>query len=358
MRDVSGGPVNIQEPPKFEGFEQRLLDELKILVAERAVDVVDPVATLNPGRSPFRMPAWRRAGLVGAIALVTGSVAAAVVLAGGSGPGPSGGERIELTAFLNRAAAAARSDQVTPAKPGQVLVERVKAGETGPKTAQKVGCYVLLYDTPATGQGSFPTTSGPCRAGRSDLSPYLDQIAVVSGHHKGFAAMTLKPNDGTHGYPDPAKLPTDPKALLVALNQAARQGNWNIGAINGASIDIWATGLPRSGTVFGLIERLLQAPIRPALRAALFEVTGRLKGITLDRHATDVIGRPGVGIELPLPIDGSPDGLRLEFVLSQKTYRFLGFAMTDSVDGNPSSPAKYGYAVIRSFLVTPKSAKH
>ncbi|HEX9623644.1 MAG TPA: hypothetical protein VF979_04640 [Streptosporangiaceae bacterium] len=357
MRNFAGGSIDTdRELPKFEGFEQRLLDELKMMVAERRIDVIDPVEVVNPGGSPFRMPVWRRVGLVGAAGLAAGSMATAAVFAGGlvgGGSAASGNARVELTSFLAKAGAAARSHPVALPKPGQVFIEQVKAGDTGPNTGNKLTCYQVVYDTPATGRATFPAKSGPCG---TKLTPYVKGKAVVA--HRLSGGMTLKADHGTRGYPNPAKLPTDPTALLAALNHAAGLGHWGTGSIDLANAELFSSGAPHNAIVFGLIERLLQVPIRPALRAALFEVTGRLHGITLDRHATDIIGRPGVGISLPLPIKDNPDGLRLEFVLNAKTYRFLGVALTDSIGGNPAHPAKYGYAVIKSTLATPLSGRH
>jgi hypothetical protein len=355
MRNVMGGSAG-PDLAEFGGFEQRLLDDLKLIVAEGWVDVTDPVQVARPGWSPLRMPGWRRAGLVAAAGLAAGAVAIAGLFAGGvlSGrPVTGGGGHIELTTFLARAASAARSAPVALPKPGQVFVERVRTGETGPKTDNKVRCYLMAYDTPATGRAAYPTKTGPCG---TKLTRFLIDAAVVA--RVGGGGSAPKADHHPHGYPDPARLPTRPAALLAALNRAANRGHWGTGAVALGSLELDSSPEPHNAIVFGLIERLLQVPIRPALRAALFEVTGHLPGVRLDRHAADLIGRPGVGIALPQPINASPDGIRLEFVLSPKSYQFLGVAMTDSIDGNPANPAKYGYAVIKSKLITPKTAKN
>lgn len=341
----------VMESPKLEGYEQRLLDELKLMVAQGWVDDAAPVRVPGPGRSPLRMPAWRRAGLVAAAGLAAGAMTIAGLFAGGLlGGGSAAGtsEHVELTAFLAKAAAAARSAPAALPKPGQIFVERVSTGETGPKTDGKVRCYLLAYDTPATGQAAFPTESAPCG---TKLTRFLTGGTVVRA---AGARPSTRASHVTHGYPDPATLPTRPAALLDALNRAADRGHWGTGSVALGSLELDSSSEPHNAIVFGLIERLLQVPIRPALRSALFEVTGHLHGVRLDRHATDLIGRPGVGIALPLPIQGSADGVQMEFVLSQKTYRFLGLAMTDSIDGNPANPSKFGYSVIKTQLITPK----
>jgi hypothetical protein len=356
MNDRMGGSVRPdQELPNFEGFEERLLSELKTMVADRQ-PAVDPVGVPTPGRSPFRMPVRLRVGLVATAGLAAAGLFASGLIGGGSAPAVS--QHVELTAFLNQAAAAARWQPVTLPKAGQVLVERVKTGQTGPKTTNKVRCFVLIYQTPATGRAGFPTKSGSCDG---KLRPFFEDKTVDHPGKDGWTAIDMKRDPHARGYPDPARLPTHPAALLAALNRAAARGHWDTGSLNLAGEMLFTPDGPRSAIVFGLIERLLQVPIRPALRAALFEVTGRLPGITLERHATDLIGRPGVGIALSFPIPiikGRPNRVGLEFVVDAKTYQFLGVAWTDGIGGKPAHPEKSGYAVIKSFLVTQKPAKH
>lgn len=354
MRNLKGGSVDTgQQPPKFEGFEQRLLDELKLMVTERRVDAADPAVSVSAGRPPIRMPAWRRAGLVAAAGLAVGALTVTSVFAGGligSGPAPAGGAHIELTSFLAKAAAAARKHPAKPVQADWIFVSRVKAGDTGPKTDNKVRCFIMTYDTPATGRGSFPTRSGPCRDEAALFKPHSSEVGLANGRHSG---ITTKSGPVTHGYPNPATLPTSPKALLAALNRDAAKGHWGIQTTDLTGAGTWSSDLPRNGVVFGLIERLLQIPIPPRLVAALFEVTGRLPGVTLDRHATDLIGRRGVGISLALPTKNSANGLSLEFVLNpKKGYNFLGSAFVDRI-GHPAHPQKFGYAVMESYLAGP-----
>lgn len=340
--------------PKFEGFEERLLSELKIMVADRQL-VVDPVGVSRPRWSPFRMPVRRRVGLVGAIGLV-GALAAAVVVPSegvfNATPSP-GYAHYELTSFLSQAAAAARSHPVTLPEAGQVFVERVQAGQTGPRTLNRVRCYELVYRTPATGRAAFPTREGPCGG---KLRPFHAEEFVYHPVKGGWSEVDLKQDPNAHGYPDPARLPTRPAALLTALSRAASSGHWDTDTLILPDGSLLGSKASHVGVMFGLIERLLQVPIRPALRAALFEVTGRLHDISLDRHAKDLIGRPGVGISLALGIKGRP-GIGLQFVVDAKTYQFLGVAWNTGIDSKLAHPEKSGYSVIKSFLITQKPAK-
>jgi hypothetical protein len=168
---------------------------------------------------------------------------------------------------------------------------------------------------------------------------------------KGGVSVITEPDPGAHGYPDPARLPTKQKALLAALDRAATRGHWDTGTIDVANGGLFVQEGSRNMIVFGLIARLLQVPIRPALRAALFEVTGHLHGINLVRHTIDLIGRAGVGISLPIRGKDLAPGLALEYVVDAKTYQFLGLAL---INGNPANPYMSGYSVIKSSLITQK----
>jgi hypothetical protein len=350
MNDRTGGPVGTDhELPKFEGFEERLLGELKTMVADRQIQAVNPVSAPKPGRSPFRMPVRRRVSLgLGAVGLV-GALAAAVIVPGegvmNATPTP-GYAHYELTSFLSQAAAAARSHPVPLPNAGEVFVERVRSGQTGPRTLNKVRCYLMVYRTLATGRAAFPTKQGPCGGKLRTIIPEQIVYHPVGG---GWSEVDTKRDLGAHGYPDPDKLPTRPAALLVALNRAAARGHWNTGTLGLPDGALVGSKESRVGIMFALIERLLQVPIRPTLRAALFEVTGRLHGIYLDRHATDLIGRPGVGISLSLGVKGQP-GIGLQFVVDAKTYQFLGVAWNTGIYGKPAQPEKSGYAVIESYM--------
>ena len=45
-------------------------------------------------------------------------------------------------------------------------------------------------------------------------------------------------------------------------------------------------------------------------------------------------------------------------MVDARTYQFLGVDWTNGIDGKPTNPEKSGYAVIKSFLITPMPAKH
>ncbi|MDQ7805431.1 CU044_5270 family protein [Amycolatopsis sp. A133] len=68
--------------------------------------------------------------------------------------------------------------------------------------------------------------------------------------------------------------------------------------------------------------------LQPASYAALFEAAARVPGLTALDHVTDGAGRPGVGIEFPMPPGSSPKAKPIVLVFDATTFQFLG--TTDS----------------------------
>jgi hypothetical protein len=85
-----------------------------------------------------------------------------------------------------------------------------------------------------------------------------------------------------------------------------------------------ASGLSRGGPqAFFLTYALLSTYVPPAgVTAGLYRGLGDLPGITVDARATDVAGRAGLGLRLPLRF-GS--GLTQELVFAPRSYRLLGY---------------------------------
>ncbi|TDD81894.1 CU044_5270 family protein [Actinomadura rubrisoli] len=122
-------------------------------------------------------------------------------------------------------------------------------------------------------------------------------------------------------------LPTEPGALLQRVRQEAdrrarhpglrtlqrrvRQESDHRGHQPDAEFD-------RDQEAFNLVTDLMNGYLTPALRAALYEVLARLPGVTMDRQATDLAGRRGVGF-------GRSDGSsRVQIIVDARTYRYLG----------------------------------
>jgi hypothetical protein len=91
---------------------------------------------------------------------------------------------------------------------------------------------------------------------------------------------------------DPERLPTDPAALSQALSAAVTR------AARLEPHGIYAeAGVPHAAKELLLIADALQDPMdTPALRSALFTVTGDLRGIAVHHAVSDPLGRTGEAI--------------------------------------------------------------
>ena len=112
-------------------------------------------------------------------------------------------------------------------------------------------------------------------------------------------------------YTDLGSLPRDPGALALHL-----------GGLRLPS----GTGLGRGGPqAFFLIYTVLSTYVLPPrLTAELYQALGDIPGLTVDPHAADVTGRPGIGLALPM---GPGSGLTQEIVLAPRTYHLLGYQL-------------------------------
>jgi hypothetical protein len=378
-RSPAGAPgegfPGMHEGERLGAFEERLLAELTIVVAEQAAALADPArpeaarqrtngypaqpirhgllarhfrgrlsagspserpaARWFPGR--FRLPPPRGRMAVGVTAVaLTAALAAGFAVAGVTSAGPAAPApgRISLDAFLGRAAAAARTQPTVLPGPGQIFYVKELDDTTGtlPGFPPTKSCQVNWDPAPsvggtAGGDGtSIPTRPAPqfCASGVP---------APPAGYPEPWFTDHGYPSWDHNGYPPPDTLPTDPAALRAALYTAAGRpapdGSWNF----------WGVAAPgpvpsrpsKTDIVFELVGRLLQAPISSQLRSALYEVTAQLPGVTLIPNVADAAGRHGVQIALATKavIGGAPgrcgSGVGFHgFILDPVTYRYLG----------------------------------
>lgn len=113
------------------------------------------------------------------------------------------------------------------------------------------------------------------------------------------------------GYPDLTGLPTEPKALRLAIED--RQA-----AVTGT--DPGGMQLDTKEMVYSLWGILQQPIVAPALRAAAFNALAELPGIELDSDATDLVGREGYAIGY---LD-QETGERGEYIFDPETSVILG----------------------------------
>jgi hypothetical protein len=309
-------------------------------------------ALLEPSPSPPARPA--RAPRRGLLALAgVGTVAAIVagILVLGSGPTaqPAAAEALHQTAAV---AASGEGVPALNAGTGQYYFTRMKTvefvgwipgGETadGPITSQPGGFSALIpkdfdYWTSPEGGGRVRETMGipqflsdgersrweqagsPLPLG---FDPRYDQPLLEEARAEG-ARKYLETSRGVLDFEDPksgagiihpdlSNVPTDPKELRIAI-QSGR-----------------APGISESGeTPLGpdvtaqVLEGLLTPTYpnaSPALRAAAFNALAEMPGFTLDRDATDLLGRTGYAISRDMG-----HGKREEFIFDPTTSKPLG----------------------------------
>jgi hypothetical protein len=264
----------------------------------------------NPPRKPLlkhgvasRRPIWRFA-LV--IPVAAGLAAAALLAAIPAGRPPAA---LTVKLLADRAAAAALSGPSVPA--GQWIYRQVryKSFDSGPHGDQHRAFTENLWFTAAGKEGY---------AGNEIVSMTFGLPAELS-------------------YARLSSLPADPAALERYL----------------AGLDAGGAGAPssplaRSGLVFDYITAMLwEYQLPPRLTAELYHALADTPGATVDPHATDAAGRPGVAFVL------SGDGYwESELILSPSGYRFMGLssAIDNSAPGGTNSQS--AFAILRTAFVT------
>jgi hypothetical protein len=115
-------------------------------------------------------------------------------------------------------------------------------------------------------------------------------------------------------FPDTSSLPTEPQALRLAVES-------NRIAVRGFNLMYpTAERLDSDQTVAELFNILQEGnPMRPQLRAAVFDALAELPGIEVDTDATDFLGRRGYGIRSPDPETGGG----FEFIFDPDTAEVL-----------------------------------
>lgn len=287
-------------------FEDRLLTELQAVVAERGA-----VQRWRPRRLAAARPRRLVATGVAAAVALGGALAATELLASNAAR-PASSAYSLVADFLNQAAAAARTQTVAQPGPGQLyftlsyLPGTLQELKNGHAVNAYPGCAVSWY----TPQGR------PLASIVEGVEPADKQCEGVSVKSPG---KRFKPT-APHWYPSLASLSHDPRTLLAQLDAAADRGPayWSLGAGTGPEPT-------RDQIAFTLVERLLQAPISADLRAALYQATIGIRGVSLDPHTVDALGRPGTGVSMRLP-DGAGSFFTSEFILARHTFTFLGTA--------------------------------
>jgi hypothetical protein len=277
--------------------------DLRRALARRAGDV--PETTADRLRDANYRPQTRvRPGGLTAVGVAAVGVAAALA---------AGVTVAVLPSHGRSPASQARPNTFGPAaagagnRPAQLLADRAAAAAlAGP--AVKPGQWVyrqLMYSSPA-GQG------GP---GGTAVESMWFTAAGQQGYAGAGAPMELQVFPAV-GYAQLGALPAGPAALEKYLANAGWRSEFAPGQ------QVSAAAGNKNAAAFDQITAMLWLYTMPSkLTAELYHALADVPGVTVDKHATDLAGRPGVAFVLP-PADGYP--YRLELVLDGSDDRLTG----------------------------------
>jgi hypothetical protein len=221
----------------------------------------------------------------------------------------------------NAAAAALARPGVTP-RPDQFLHLRLQITGSGPSDG--ISQYWLSINGERNGLEEVGSSGNSVQPGCAGGQQKVD--TALKG--PGYQGPSSEPCTAIPAYlPD---MPTSPGALLSYLKRT--QG-----------VGVGKPGLPANAFINSLgkeVEGLFTNDwLSPAQQAALFQLVASAPGTTVVRHATDVAGRPGVGVQWIY------QGLATVLIFDAKTYQFLGSTAQDG-DGTDS-----GIALLQTGIV-------
>jgi len=287
----------------------------------------------HPGRRRLYRPGTRGklilTGLGGLAAAGTAAAVAMALTAPAAEPVHSGAASpvVKEMAYRAAAAAAARPEVA----PGQWVYWQEKA----PGEAWEI--WTTADGTKAAYVYQGKVTFVPCiglHGGRVASCQYIGQpdVEPVKAGGIGIGFMSGKM---PVPYASLGSLPRDPVAL-----------------------DRYLAGLPLRGwgpapvREFEVIKDLLITYVMPpALTAELYRALGNIPGVTINRHATDIAGRVGIGFKIAIPADegGGFD----ELILNPETFALMGQQLTlGPAAGAKAGQIVGGVAILKSALVS------
>jgi hypothetical protein len=250
----------------------------------------------------------------------------------GVSPSPSGRassapgviDNAHLTAWRvldNAATAALAQPDITPS-PDQFLYVRLRITGSGPSDG--ISQYWLSISGARNGLEEVGSQGSSVQEGCVDGQQKVD-TAVKGPGYQGPSSVSCTPVPAY--LPD---LPTSPAALFSYLKRT--QG-----------VGVGKPGLPANALINSLgkeVEALFTNDwLSPAQQAALYRLVAQTPGTTLVPHATDVAGRPAVGVQWIY------QGLATVLNFDARTYAFLGMTGQDG-DGTSS-----GMALLKTGIV-------
>jgi hypothetical protein len=340
--------VNREQKPATD-FEQRLLAQLRAVVAERGAAEAASGAAGASAIAPARRRPSPRLALAGAGALAA-IVAAILVVSSGPSAEPAAAEVLRQTAAV--AATADTHSRSTPGA-GQFLYTKTKrlelqewvpgsySGSFGAMIPKPRGAFDALNTWQ---EEEWWSADGPSRSRWVMGTPQFFSGAELGRWEKagsplpgsfdcdkrcfpGARIIELRPgvtdveNEEGPSFPDFSTLPTEPEALRLTVEQ--RQ-------VSGPPSDDEAAARPiNAGQVIAELWDILDKPnTTPALRAAVFGALAELPGIELDRSASDLVGRSGYALGYESTSSSSygeqQPGKRVEYIFDPETSAILG----------------------------------
>ncbi len=250
---------------------------------------------------------------------VAGVVTAAVVLFVINGPS---GASPAAASELNRLARITLDANPTQAPgPGQYLYTKSIQSNEDCYLDEPAYCYLL----PETRQ-IWIASNGSGRILETYGTPVFYTAQYEQNWKSAGSPSLSRPSDSHYGpgglslSSRIAGLSTDPSTLASQIAAGAFEGT------PGSPVD----ELEQFG------DLLRETDASPALRAACLSVIATISGVVLDRHATDAIGRHGVGFELPFK------DFMIELIFDPRSAAFLGekdWMTTAGTGGSAGWPA-------------------
>jgi hypothetical protein len=290
-------------------------------------------------RRPRARPVLPAAGLTAA-ALVAAGAITLVAMAGPPGsPGGSAAHRVSSTPAggtltvtelaYRAAAAAARQPGV---RPGQWVYRKYLTKEFKYLTKDFPSRATVFWTTANALKAAWVSADGRVHffSGLASLGMTAVPVKKIHGTWAffGFGLLPVK-------YADLGSLPRSPKALDRYLGHLLPRGYG-----------------PKADREFLIIGEMLTAYVMPpALTAEFYRALGDIPGITVDPHAVDVAGRPGVAFTLKKPV---ALGVTPEIIVNPHTYHLMANEVL--IPRTPGSPGRArsaaGTAILQEALVS------
>jgi hypothetical protein len=280
-------------------------------------------------------------GLAGLAAAATAAAVAVALTAPGAGPVHTGAASpvVKEMAYRAAAAAAARPEVA----PGQWVYWQEKAFSPPFSSAERGRVFQVWTTADATKAAWLldgKVASVPCAVPVSEPLPlkncqYIGQPIVMTDGRGNGTGIAETSGQIPVTYARLSSLPRDPDALGRYL-----------------------AGLPLSGPGFAPVREfevikdlLITYVMPPALTAELYQALGNIPGVTIDRHATDLAGRHGIGFKIALPA-GQGAGFD-ELILDPRTFTLMGQQATlGPAAGAKAGQIVSGVAILKSALVS------